>query len=274
MYCQYCGKQIKDGLRFCPFCGENQDPDEGYRGGGEFQESGDTHKHRAKKPWLAPVILLLVLSFVGALAFGAYSLGLFDGMELPEFIEDAPILSKLLGGGDESPVPVGSSNGASATEEQTAESEVPVSGDGSPSPIDGSSDPSAAEERTTAELAAPFPKEWTGSYEGVSGEGEPELHDMYLSFSSVGDDGHVKAVCTIRTNQNGVATGGGSYDVEGDIDWESKEVNLWWVSWSSQGTLATKRHFRGTFNSTFDTVIGSCETLGGKSATSWRMWAE
>lgn len=167
MYCQHCGKQIKDGVRFCTFCGLPQELEDAEA---VHQEEGNdapavtqrierlssntpSSECRVKRrTWVIPVAVLSVIVLTGVLVAGASYFGLLDGfpaVQLPEAPRGLPLISELVGGQSED---VTASQGVSGTTSTDGQEVVGESGDPNPSTDVGQvASPSQASESSIAE---------------------------------------------------------------------------------------------------------------------------
>ena len=112
MYCQHCGKQIRDGVRFCTFCGLRQEldvvepigdmqvmPTQAEANVSDPPLSVVSRKEaKRRRSWAVPGALLVILSVVVVASFGAWRLGLLDGVlfRFSEALSNVPIVSELL----------------------------------------------------------------------------------------------------------------------------------------------------------------------------------
>ncbi|MBQ9057640.1 MAG: zinc ribbon domain-containing protein [Atopobiaceae bacterium] len=114
MYCQYCGKQIKDGVKYCTFCGLPQELDGMEDAPNAYGNvKSDVTKqidpplsilpeHKLKKRrWALPLTIVTTVLLAGVVVVGAWCLGLLDNLpsiQMPEYIESLPFVSPLVGG--------------------------------------------------------------------------------------------------------------------------------------------------------------------------------
>ena len=141
---------------------------------------------------------------------------------------------------------------------------------------DEGADPSANEEAdepesANADVSAYFPRSWSGTYEGYSQHvsGGVITRSIDINFTSVGDDGALAGTCAIGVAQTGDGAGGGSYNVEGTIDWATGAIRLWGTTWIDAGTLVGMRSFAGTFDSANSLIWGT--SSDGTHEGSWEM---
>ena len=135
----------------------------------------------------------------------------------------------------------------------------------------------AAEESApepTASLAESFPRIWTGTFGGLSSDGSTISTTLQIQLDDVRDDGHLHGICLIGYDGTHWYDRTGSYYVEGRINWETGDIELWGTSWADQGVLEIMRRYEGSVDSGFTEISGTCETLSGTSPSTWHMLAD
>ena len=89
MICQYCGSEIEDGSLFCTSCGMQQDP--------SVESAPVSGSTRRRRPWVVPVVLVVVLLLAGSAGFAVWKLGLLDSVDL----SGVPFISSFFSDGGE-----------------------------------------------------------------------------------------------------------------------------------------------------------------------------
>ena len=113
MYCQHDGKQIKDGVKYCTFCGLPQEFDGAEAAPLDQGNSAPDVTQQIEPPlsilpehtprkrrWVLPVAITTTVLLAGAFAAGAWRLGLLDNLssvQMPDFNDSLPFVSQLLG---------------------------------------------------------------------------------------------------------------------------------------------------------------------------------
>lgn len=135
-----------------------------------------------------------------------------------------------------------------------------------------SENPPADEEKPKdSSNASRFPKKWEGKFDGYASDGGSERKYMEVTFSTVDEDGRLRGVCSIDSDSMGPGEIEGSYNVEGRINWETRDIEFWGTSWVDKGIMNVMRRYSGTVNEEYDSIYGHCETTDGKGTSTWEM---
>lgn len=135
----------------------------------------------------------------------------------------------------------------------------------------------SAEESTPEPSASPaesFPLIWTGTFGGLSSDGSTISTTLQIQLDDVREDGSLHGICLIGYDGTHWYDRTGSYYVEGRINWETGDIEIWGTQWADQGVLEIMRRFEGTVDSDFKEISGTSETTNGTSPSTWRMLAD
>ena len=132
-----------------------------------------------------------------------------------------------------------------------------------------------SEEVTNAEKAANFPREWSGSFDGYSQyvEGGVLTSYMRLHLLKVNEDGSFEGTCNIETYDETNGKRQGSYLIEGTIDWDSANVDMYGTKWIDDTDFVHMRRFRGMLTADQKSMSGTTVTLSGEHEGKWEATA-
>ena len=135
----------------------------------------------------------------------------------------------------------------------------------------------SVEESAPEPVASPaesFPLIWTGTFGGLSSDGSTISTTLQIQLDDVREDGTLHGICLIGYDGTHWYDRTGSYYVEGRIDWESGDIELWGTQWADQGVLEYMRRFEGNVDADYREISGTCETMSGTSPSTWQMLAD